>query len=240
MKFTCLIVDDEPFARKLIASHISKIENIGLVSECSNAMEAGNFLRSKKVDLIFLDIQMPEITGLQFIGTLKNPPAIILTTAFRDFAPEAFDLDVIDYLLKPISFDRFTKAVNKFFDKQAGGGTDVRHQTPLGEKFIYLKADRKNHKVLLDEIIYIESLDDYVKVHLTNGVLVTRENISSFEQNLSTGMFVRIHRSFIINVKHVSTISAEGVEITKKQLPFGRAYKKSALAAFAIKEKLGE
>ena len=179
---------------------------------------------------------MPEITGLQFIGTLKNPPAIILTTAFRDFAPEAFDLDVIDYLLKPISFERFTKAVNKFFDKQMGSGADVLHQTPPGEKFIYLKADRKTYKVLLDEIIYIESLDEYVKVHLINGVLATRENISSLEQNLSNGMFVRIHRSFIINMKHVSTISAEGVEITKKQLPFGRAYKKSALAVLAIKE----
>ena len=143
---------------------------------------------------------------------------------------------MIDYLLKPISFDRFTKAVNKFFDKQAGRSTDVLRQSPPDEKFIYLKADRKTHKVLLDEIIYIESLDAYVKVHLTNAVLVTRENISSLEQNLSTGMFVRIHRSFIINVKHVSTISAEGVEITKKQLPFGRAYKKSALAALAIKE----
>lgn len=233
MRFNCLIVDDEPFARKLIASHLSKIANMELAGECGDAVEASNFLRTRKVDLIFLDIQMPEISGLQFIRTLKKPPAVILTTAFRDFAPEAFELDVVDYLLKPISFERFTKSVNKFFGRHAEKYAPP--QAPEKERFIYLKADRKTHKVLLDEILYIESLDDYVKVHLTNSVLVTHENISSFEQNLSSRMFIRIHRSFIINTKHVTTIAAEGVEIGKRQLPFGRAFKKSAFAALSIK-----
>ncbi len=235
MKFTCLIVDDEPLARKLISSHISKMENLSLAGECSDAIEAGTLLRSKKVDLIFLDIQMPEITGLQFVSTLKNPPSIIFTTAHRDFAPEAFDLDVVDYLLKPISFERFIKAVNKFFDHQMGS-VEQLHKQAGGETFIYVKADRKTHKILLDEIIFIESLDDYVKVHLGNEVLITRENISSFEQKLQGNQFVRIHRSYIVNIHRISAIASEGIEIAKIRLPFGRAYKKSAMASLSLKE----
>jgi DNA-binding LytR/AlgR family response regulator len=235
MKIKCLVIDDEPLARKLIVSHISKIESLEMVGECANAIEAGNFLRMSKADLLFLDIQMPEINGLQFIGTLKNPPAIILTTAYRDFAPEAFDLDVVDYLLKPISFDRFTKSVNKYFDKRLEGKTSDVLDPNKSSAFIYLKADRKNHKILLKEIIYIESLDDYVKVHLKEVTLVTRENISSLEAILPTGIFVRIHRSFIINTHYISAISSDSIEIKGKELPIGRAFKKSALALLNLK-----
>lgn len=234
MKFTCLIVDDEPLARKLMADHIAKIEGLQLIGECSDALEAGNVLRNRRVDLLFLDIQMPEITGLQFIGTLKNPPAVILTTAYRDFAPEAFDLDVVDYLLKPISFERALKAVNKFFDRQAN-----TLATPTGagkpEEYLYLKADRKTHKIRLGEIQYIESLDEYVKVHTSDKTLVTRENITTLDKRLSTENFVRIHRSFIVNARYVTTISSEGISIGGKELPFGRAYKKSALASLSTK-----
>lgn len=236
MKVKCLVIDDEPLARKLMISHISKIESLELAGECSNAIEAGNFLRTTKVDLLFLDIQMPEINGLQFVATLKPPPAIILTTAFRDFAPEAFDLDVVDYLLKPIAFDRFTKSVNKFFDKREGKSHEVLNPESA-EAFIYLKADRKNHKVHLKEIIYIESLDDYVKVHLKEVTLITRENISSLESILPTGSFVRIHRSFIINTLYISAISSDSIEIKGKELPMGRAFKKSAMAALSLREK---
>jgi len=232
MKFNCIIVDDEPLGRKLIKGHVNRIEGLELVGECSNAMEASNLLRNLKVALIFLDIQMPEITGLQFIGTLKNPPAIILTTAFRDFGPEAFDLDVVDYLLKPISFERTLRAVNKFFDLQR----DVATSAPLTtlDQYIHLKADRKTYKISLDEIRYVESLDEYVKVHIADKWLVTRENISSLEQRLPPTLFVRIHRSFIINSRYVTTISAEGVELGKKELPFGRAYKKNAMAVLTM------
>jgi DNA-binding LytR/AlgR family response regulator len=233
MKFTCLIVDDEPLARKLIASHVAKIEGLTLLQECGSAIEAGNFLRTRKVDLIFLDIQMPEVTGLQFMATLKNTTSVIFTTAHREFAPEAFDLDVVDYLLKPISFERFSRAVNKFFERQATGG-DKGCVVPE-DKFIYLKADRKTHKVPLDDITFIESLDEYVKVHIADSVVVTRENITSFETALGGRNFVRIHRSFIVNINRVTIITAEGVEIGKKQLPFGRAYRKSAMAALSMK-----
>ncbi len=235
MNFKCVIVDDEPLARKLIRSHVSKIEGLEVTAECSDAIEGSNFLRNHRVDLIFLDIQMPEIDGLQFVGTLRDPPAVIFTTAFRDFALEAFELDVIDYLLKPISFDRFTKAVNKFFERKANSSSKL---IELGDvAFIYLKADRKIHKIAIDDITYIESMDEYVKVHLQTKVLVTRESISSLQNKLGANSFVRIHRSFIIATKFISSVSSDGVEIRGKLLPFGRAYKLSALAGLGIRPK---
>ncbi len=228
MKFKYLVVDDEPLARKLILSHASKIDGLESVGECGNAMEAINLLRTKTVDLIFLDIQMPEMTGFQFVSTLKNPPSIILTTAYRDFAPEAFDLNVIDYLLKPIAFERMVKAVNKFFDSKKENAVTSIEQG--GTRFIHIKSDRKIHKLEEGEIVYIESLDDYVKIHLKDSKLITRENISTLEAKLSCPPFVRIHRSFIINSKWIKTISHDGIELNGKQLPFGRTFKKAALS----------
>ncbi len=237
MKFQYLIVDDEPLARKLIASHASKIDDLELAGECGNAIEAINLLRTKTVDLIFLDIQMPEVTGIQFVNTLKNPPAIIFTTAFRDFAPEAFELEAIDYLLKPISFERFVKSVNKFFDRKVGPSTMMVERKDNHEDFLLVKADRKIHKVLMSDVLYIESLDEYVKVHTRNQVLITRENISTLEQKLSKNYFVRIHRSFIVSITGVTSFSADGVELGKKLLPFGRAYKQNAFLALGIQLK---
>lgn len=236
MKLKYLVVDDESLARKLIISHTSKIEGLELASECSNAIEASNFLRNHQVDLIFLDIQMPEIGGLQFIRTLKNPPAVIFTTAFREFAPEAFDLDVIDYLLKPISFDRLLKSVNKFFERRINSSPKVA-EDEANKSFIYVKADRKMHKVLVADISYIESLDEYVKVHSQGKVLVSRETISTFEEKLPKNSFVRIHRSFIVSSKLITSVSSDGVEIGGKLLPFGRAYKLKALAELGLKLK---
>jgi two-component system, LytTR family, response regulator LytT len=233
MKFNYLIVDDEPLARKLIASHAAKIDVLERVGECSNAIEASGLLRTRQVDLIFLDIQMPEITGLQLAHTLKNPPAIILTTAFRDFAPEAFDLEVVDYLLKPISFDRLLRSVNKFFDQVTLKSNAVQ-AIQTEQEFLYVKAERKVHKVYLNEILYIESLDDYVKLHLKSRLLVTRENISALEKKLPSPHFVRIHRSFIVNAKGIIALSNDGLEIAGKELPFGRAFKKSALGLLSV------
>jgi DNA-binding LytR/AlgR family response regulator len=233
MKYKYLIVDDEPLARKLVGSHASKIEGLELSGECGNAIEASNFLRTHTVDLIFLDIQMPEITGLQFINTLKNPPAIILTTAFREFAPEAFELDVVDYLLKPISFERLLKSVNKFFDRKANSSVSSV-STENAEMFLHLKADRKTHKIPMQDVLYIESLDEYVKVYVKDKIIITRENISTLELKLSGNHFVRIHRSFIVSTKAITSVSAEGVEITNKVLPFGRAFKQGALAMLGI------
>lgn len=226
MKYSYLIVDDEPLARKLIASHAAKIDGLECVAQCANALEAANLLQSKKVDLIFLDIQMPEVNGLQLASSLHDRPSIILTTAFRDFAPEAFDLEVVDYLLKPVSFDRFLKAVNRFFDQATSSQPRMQDGMP---SFLYLRSDRKEHKVFIHEITIVESLDDYVKVHRKDNVLITRENISSLENKLPPGTFVRIHRSFIINTAFVKTITGEGVSVNGRELPFGRAFKKAAL-----------
>jgi DNA-binding LytR/AlgR family response regulator len=237
MKFKYLIVDDEPLARKLIATHASKIEGLELAGECGNAIEATNLLRNKSVDLIFLDIQMPEMTGFQFASTLKNPPAIILTTAFRDYAPEAFDLNVVDYLLKPISFERLLKSVNKFFDRETGKENSVTSVAHDEQRFVHIKADRKIHKVSEAEIFYIESLDDYVKIHLKEMVLITRENISTLEEKLPYPPFVRIHRSFIINAQWVKTISSDGIELNGKELPFGRAFKHAAMLRLGVNTK---
>ncbi len=233
MTFKYLIVDDEPFARKLIAAHAGKIEGLELSGQFGNAIEASNHIRSTAVDLVFLDIQMPEIDGLKFISTLKNPPAIIITTAFRDFGPEAFELDVVDYLLKPISFERLLKAVNKFFDRTS---TSPAHVVKSQEAtYVYLRADRKMHKVELSEILYIESLDEYVKVYLNNKTLITRESISILDQKLPEDQFVRIHRSFLVSIKAVQSIAADGVDVAGKTLPFGRAFKQSALASLKVR-----
>ncbi|MBL7848043.1 MAG: response regulator transcription factor [Cyclobacteriaceae bacterium] len=235
MKFRCLIIEDEPLARKLIASHINRVENLEIAGECIDAFAAGNFLRKQRVDLIFLDLQMPEVSGFQFLRTLQNPPRVIVTTAFREFAPEAFDLEVVDYLLKPISFERFTKAINKFFDAKSTTAMADKHPLDF-EKYIYVKSDRKLHKTALADIYFIESLDEYVRVHLNGSVLVTRASISSLENALTDERFVRIHRSFIVNANHVTMVSAEGIQIGKKLLPFGRAFKKSAMAALKLKD----
>ena len=234
MKLKYIIVDDEPLARKLIASHTSKIEGLEFVGECGSALEASNFLRARQVDLLFLDIQMPELNGLKFIATLKQSPGIIITTAYRDHGPEAFELDVIDYLLKPISFDRLLKAVNKFFDRQSTLSPAVV-EGPERQSFIYLRADRKMHKIHLEDILYIESLDEYVKVFLRNKMLITKESITMLEQKLPADRFVRIHRSFLVSTKAVVSVASEGVEIGSKIIPFGRAFKQGALAGLKVK-----
>ncbi|MBS1544908.1 MAG: response regulator transcription factor [Bacteroidetes bacterium] len=224
MSARCLIVDDEPLARKLLASHVAKTEGLTLVGECGSAMEALKALQQKKIDLLFLDIQMPEFTGLQLIRTLTHPPAVILTTAHRDFAADAFDLNVLDYLLKPISFDRFLKAVNRYFN-QVQPSASV---TPSGEVSFFLRSDRKLVKVPFDQVMFVESLDDQVAVHMTEGTLFTRENITHLAGLLPEDRFVRIHRAFIVSKKHISSLTKEGVEVGKRFIPFGRAFRQAA------------
>ncbi|HYF70117.1 MAG TPA: LytTR family DNA-binding domain-containing protein [Ohtaekwangia sp.] len=235
MNYKFIVVDDEPLARKLILSHTEKIQGLELVAQCSNAIEAGYYLRSHTADLIFLDIQLPELNGLEFLRTLKNPPAVIFTTAYRDYAPDAFDSDAVDYLVKPIAFERMLRAVNKFFDRTAASASSFTMKDNDAITSILIKADRKIHKIALGDIIYVESLDDFVKIHLHNTVLISRENISTLETRLSGSAFVRIHRSYLVSVKFISAISSDGVEITGKLLPFGRTYKLAALSVLGLR-----
>lgn len=230
MSYQFLIVDDEPLARRLIQSHASKIEGLKASGECKDALEAANYLRTRPVDLVFLDVQMPELNGFEFLRTLKNPPAVIFTTAHRKFATEAFEVDAIDYLVKPIAFERFVKAVNKFFDRRAQALNLVSRTADSGEMLIMIKANKKVYKIFQDEIQFIESFDVFVKIHFNDRILITRENITSLQSKLDKSAFVRIHRSFIVGTKWVSSISSDGVEIKGKILPFGRTFKRSAMS----------
>jgi len=225
-KISCLAVDDEPPALDVLRKYISGVQALELVGTCSDAIEALNFIRKRTVDLIFLDIQMPQILGTDFLRTLKNPPKIIFTTAFRKFAIEGFELDAVDYLLKPISFERFLKAVNKVMDVSFNDTFSLEQETPVKiEQHIYFRSDRKMIKVLLSDIIYIESLKDYIKVVGISGSVITKQSISSIEETLPKDMFLRIHRSFIIALNKIESYSNELVWLGKTELPISRMYR---------------
>ena len=228
-KITCLIVDDEPPALDVIEKYIASVHNLELAGTCADAVEALNFLRQQTIDLLFLDIQMPNLLGTDLIRTLKNPPKVIFTTAYRKFAVEGFELDAVDYLLKPISFERFLKAVNKVMEtslKAAENNDDYYdHQNSLQNAFINLRADRKNVKVLLDDILYIESLKDYIKVVTITKNIVTKQSISSIEEALPKNNFVRIHRSFIVAINKIESFTSDTIEIAKHELPISRMYR---------------
>lgn len=223
---SCLAVDDEPPALDVVTRHIAAVPSLHLAGTCNNAVQALAMLQQQNIDLLFLDIQMPQILGTQFIRTLKNPPKVIFTTAYRKFAVEGFELDAVDYLLKPITFERFLKAVNKVIGQPAPESlpTQVK-QDIVAERFIHLRADRKVQKVALGDIIYIESLKDYCKIITTSRQIITRQAISSIETSLPADGFIRIHRSYIVSVDKVESYTNETVEIARKELPIGRMYR---------------
>lgn len=226
----CLIVDDESLAREAIKIYIQKIPELEVVDECENALQAMASLRKQPVDLIFLDIEMPEIDGISFLKLLKNIPGVILTTAYRDYALQAFDLDVIDYLLKPISFDRFVSAVNKYFNRM---NKPFIFQPDLNKEtanYINIKADRKTYKIDTSTILYLECLKDYVKIVCLDESIVTHDSISNLETLLSEYGFLRIHRSFLVAIDKIRSFDAESVFLQNIQLPISRTYKKSVQA----------
>ncbi len=231
MKIRCLIVDDEPLAIEIIESYLDRLDDMEIVAKCTNALRAFEVLQKEAVDLLFLDIQMPKLTGLDFLKTLKDPPKVILTTAYREYALEGYELDVLDYLLKPISFERFFKAVSKMYKKE-NGPTPQEKQSSMGmeEPYLYLKADKKMVKVLLKDILYIESLKDYVRIKTPGKDVITHQTISYFEEKLPEDAFIRIHRSFIVPLHKIETFSASFIEVPGKELPIGRMYKNEVLA----------
>ena len=228
-KISCLVVDDEPPALEVLKNYIASVHSLVLAATCIDAVEALNFLQKQSVDLLFLDIQMPQILGTDFIRTLKHPPKVIFTTAFRKYAVEGFELDAVDYLLKPISFERFLKAVNKVMDTSLPP-TDNNFNVPtnpgnLAEAFISLRCDRKNLKVALNDILYIESLKDYIKVVTVNKTIVTKQSISSIEEMLPKENFIRIHRSYIVVLNKIESYTNELIGIGKQELPISRSYR---------------
>lgn len=225
----CLIIDDEPLARTLMESYVKRMEKLTLVKSCSNALEAFPILQQKQIDLVFLDIQMPQLTGIDLLKSLKDKPKVILTTAYREYAAEAYDLDVIDYLLKPLTFDRFLRAVGKIYQS----GPLITDDNPViksfEEAYIFLREDREMVKVFLKDILYIESLRDYVKVKTATNQIISYQKISFLEQKLPEKEFVRIHRSFIVSIDKISSFTFSSVKIGGIEVPIGRNYKQHAL-----------
>ena len=223
-KIKCLLVDDEPLAIDLLKQHIAQIDLLEVAGDCPNALKGLEVLRTREIDLLFLDIRMPSITGLELLKLLHHPPKVIITTAYREYALDGYDLDIVDYLLKPITFDRFLKAIQRL----------LRHiEQPLllpapaaaEPQLLYIKSGYKNLRLTTDTILYMESLKDYVKIHTSTGAITTKYKISEMEMELGATNFLRIHRSFIVNLKHVTAYTASHVEIGARELPIGESYK---------------
>jgi DNA-binding LytR/AlgR family response regulator len=229
----CIIVDDEPLAIEILESYVSKIDQLEIAGTFRNAVSAFAFLQQNTVDLIFLDIQMPKLSGIDFLRTLKNPPKVILTTAFRDYALDGFELEVVDYLLKPIPFERFLKAVAKVLHQPAPATVTPKPDAAAADSFVYFKVDKKMIKTRMADILYIESIKDYVKVKTADKEIITQQKISYLEESLPRDLFLRIHRSFIVNVERIDAYSATDVEIGKHFVPIGRNYKNDVMKILA-------
>lgn len=226
----CLIIDDEPIAREILENHLQKIDLINVVATCKNAVEAFNEINANDIDLLFLDINMPEISGLSFAKSINKNIKVIFTTAYREYAIDGFNLQAVDYLLKPISFERLLQAVNKYLGEKPLEFklADSEIKKELSD-FIFVRSDRKMIKVKFSEINYIESISDYIKIHLKAKVLVTRETITSIEAKLPQKDFLRIHRSFIVSILKIDSFTNEFIEIRNKAIPISRSYKKDVL-----------
>jgi DNA-binding LytR/AlgR family response regulator len=231
----CIIVDDEPLAIEILESYVSRIDQLQLGGTFRNAIAAFTYLQQEQVDLIFLDIQMPKLSGIEFLKTLKSPPKVIFTTAFRDYAIEGFDLEIADYLLKPISFERFLKAVAKVMHKESVNtpATNLLKQDSSNDNYVFFKVDKKMVKTKMSDILFIESVKDYVKVRTSEKEIVTQQKISYLEESLPKEQFIRVHRSFIINRDKIDAYSATDVEIGKHHVPIGRNYKNDVIKVLA-------
>lgn len=224
-KFRCLLVDDEPPALEVLRHYIEATPMLEIIHECNHAIGAFEYLRMNPVDLIFLDVQMPKLLGTELLKSLNHPPKVIFTTAFRDYAVEGFELGAIDYLLKPYSFDRFLKAVHKVLELEQKT-TGVKEQPVVStERFLYVKADRKMVKVMIDDILYVESLKDYVRIFTGERQIITKQTITALEDMLPDDDFVRIHRSFIVSIRKIDSYNQHAVFVKKSELPIGPLYK---------------
>ena len=224
MQLNCLIVDDEPLAIKVLEAHIANIPSLTVGDTCGNAFTAMDLLRQGKTDLMFLDIHMPKLMGHEFLRTLRTPPKVIFTTAYREYALDAFDLDAVDYLLKPITLERLVKAVNKITYTKV---SDDKQEPSIveAEGFVYFRAERKMIKVKYADLVYVESMKDYIKiVRVNEKPLLVKQSISSLEDVLPENLFLRIHRSFIVAVDKINAFTNHDVEIGGKEIPIGRLY----------------
>ncbi len=235
MKYRCLIIDDEELARELVENHLGQLNEFELVASCASAIAARKYLQSEKIDLLFLDIEMPVLNGTEFYKGLLHKPHVIFTTAYREYAIDGFDLNAVDYLLKPITFDRFFKATEKFLQLQQSSPEQpisIRLERQTVAKYLFIRKDRKQVKLILDDILFIESLKDYIKIHLSSDTVVAKYSISAFEKLLPS-RFLRIHRSFIVHTDKINAYTKQDVEIGKKEIPIGESYRDNVYDALS-------
>ncbi len=228
MKIRCLLVDDEPLAQRVIERYAENIPFLEIVAKCNSAIEAIDVLHSMETDLIFLDINMPRLSGIDFLKTLKNPPLVIITTAYAEFAIQGYELDVVDYLMKPFAFDRFYKAIQKaeeLIKSRELQSYEIKEVERADDSFIFIKSSKKTYKVTLDNILYIEALGDYVKIFTTDKMIVSYQSLKNIERLLPNRLFPRIHKSFIIALSRVDLIEGNNLKINDRMIPIGTNYK---------------
>ncbi len=225
MIYNCLVVDDEPLARELIETYLDKLPNFKLVGSSKSALDASSVLSETKIDLLFLDIEMPQLKGIDFFKNLTYKPEVIFTTAYREYALDGFELNAVDYLLKPIFFERFFSAIQKFLKlKENTKPIDTAADTNENMESIFVNKAKKQIRVLFDDVLYIESLKDYIKIHFNDETLTIKESISNFEKRIDN-RFVRIHRSYIVNKTKITAYTKHDLEINKIEIPIGNSYK---------------
>lgn len=233
MKSRVIIIDDEPLALEIIETYLNRLSDFEIVKKCSGAVEAFSVIKNQKIDLIFLDIEMPQLSGINFLKSLTDPPAVIITTAYRKYAVEGFDLNVLDYLLKPIPFERFLKAIDKYYKTVKDKIIEPAEEEEQKD-YLYLKENKKLIKISYDDIFYIEGMKDYAVFHLANGRLISKYTLQSLEEILPESKFVRIHKSYIVSIPKVTAVTGSSVEIGKKELVIGRTFKERVNRALQI------
>lgn len=236
-KINCLILDDEELARNLVENYANRLSNLNVICKCSNPIQAIQILQEHQIDLIFLDIQMPELTGIEFLNTLQHKPLVIFTTAYKEYALQGFDLDIVDYLLKPFRFERFVQAVNKaskILKKHSLNYTEVikvkEERIPINRKdFILVKSDFKVFRILYSDISHIESMKEYVAYHTKDGRKLSLGSLKKLQKELPQDNFIRIHKSFIINSDYVKALEGNLIHIKEHKIPIGSSYKEAVL-----------
>ncbi|MGQ1948652.1 LytR/AlgR family response regulator transcription factor [Geofilum sp. OHC36d9] len=241
MSIKCLIIDDERLAREYLKNYISKIPQLELLGEFNSPLKAINLIKSGEVDLLFLDIQMPDITGVDFLRTLSQAPDVIFTTAYQEYALEGFNLNVTDYLLKPFSFERFLQAVNKVLDKADAGSRSDNVQFPnspetsIAESYLTIRADRKLYKINFSDLHYIEGQKAYVTFHTVKGKITALASLKELEESLPDSQFLRIHKSYIVATREIVSLEGNILEVGHVKLPVGKMYKEKVLNVFNVK-----
>ncbi|MBZ9631587.1 response regulator transcription factor [Salegentibacter sp. LM13S] len=236
----CIIIDDEPLAIDVLESYIEKIGSLEIVSKCTNPIEAINIINKEEVDLVFLDIEMPNLTGIELVKSIDKLPQFIFTTAYPQYALQGFDLNATDYLVKPIPFHRFLKAISRANERHENkrtqpetepGSVSNNHPPVYEEDFIFIKADYENVKVYLKDICYIEGLKDYIKIHLNTGSkpLLTLSNFKGILDKLPSGKFLRVHRSYVVNIEYITALQKSRLILNNTKIPIGNTYRKEVL-----------